>query len=144
MWYEKTEKGKYKYTERYTYPLSNKQKYVSETLDKKNDKKAREILAFKINEKIELSLMYKGEKATLKFVYEKYIDYLKNIKQVKSTTAYRNENAIGLMIDIISPKAVVDDLTVLYIRQQLCWQRKIQHHLKRVYKTIWSYDSMGI
>lgn len=119
MWYEKTEKGKYKYTERYTDPLSNKQKYVSETLDKKNDKKAREILAFKTNEKIELSLMYKGEKATLEFVYKRYIDYLKNIKQVKSTTAYRNENAIGLMIDIISPKAVVDDLTVLYIRQQL-------------------------
>ena len=144
MWYEKTEKGKYKYTERYTDPLSNKQKYVSETLDRKNDKKAREILAFKINEKIELSLMYKGEKSTLKFVYEKYIDYLKNIKQVKSTTAYRNENAIGLMIDIISPKAVVDDLTVLYVRQQLVDSEKsnttLNEYIKRFGAMIrWAY-----
>lgn len=70
MWYEKTKTGKYKYIERYTDPLTNKEIKISVTLDKKNDKKAHDILNTRIKERTTQMSMYRGKNATLQFIYK--------------------------------------------------------------------------
>ena len=74
MWVEQTKKGKYKYIERYTDPLTGKYRRVSVTLDKdtpQSRKQAQKAISKKI-EDAEKDVCANSEDITLEELIEKY------------------------------------------------------------------------
>ena len=109
---------KTKYTERYTDPLTFKQRYVSITLSGKdtsaNRKKALEELTRKID-KIQTSVI--TDNCTLSQVYDKYIAY--QSKTVKEATLERNKRTLNKLVKTFGKDAIVNNLTVSYITDKL-------------------------
>ncbi|MDD6267359.1 MAG: site-specific integrase [Clostridium sp.] len=118
MWSEIKENGKVKYVERYTDPLTFKQKYVSITLTGKdtaaNRKKALEELTRKID-RIQTSVITNN--CTLSQVYDRYMAY--QSKTVKDVTLERNRRTLRKLVNKFGKDAIVNNITVAYITDKL-------------------------
>lgn len=117
MWIEKRG-GKYRYCERYTDPLTGKEKRVSCTLDRdtaKYQKMALSILQDKISAKLQESAG--PDKITLQTLMDKYATY--QASAVKGSTAVRNGYQAKACARIIGGESIVDKLTVAYVTEKL-------------------------
>ena len=110
MWVEHRN-NKYRYSERYTDPMTGKLRKVSVTLERKADKKAilmlQELIADKLRPMTDFSLseaidMYLKEQAM----------------SVKQSTLIRNESCLRSISDILGGCNRIDRLTATYIREK--------------------------
>lgn len=124
MWSEKQKNGKYKFSERYTDPLTGKTKKVSIVMDKNTAASRKQALSA-INQKIEAKLLETSpqkmkERLTLADLIEQYRKYQK--KTVKASTYRRNCNATNSIAKILGEDVLVCELTAGYIRAKLLEQ----------------------
>lgn len=116
MWVEPTKKGKYKFTERFTDPLTGKYRRVSVTLDKdtpQSRKQAQKALA----EKIRQAESGEPDKITLGELVEKYRE--EQQKTIKASTYARNYSACNSIMDILGSDIIVGRMNAGYIREAL-------------------------
>ena len=111
MWME-TRKGKYRYSERYSDPLTGKLRKVSVTLDRKSDKKAIDLLQKKIKQLSRPEASFR-----LKEVADLYLKDQK--KTVQDSTYLRNKGIINILVDMLGGDNLIDRLTAAYIRKQM-------------------------
>ena len=116
MWVEQTKKGKHKFIERYTDPLTGKYRRVSVTLDKdtpQSRKQAQKALAAKIR-KAESG---ESEKITLGELVEKYRE--EQQKTIKASTYARNYSACKSIMGILGTDTIVSHMSAGYVRESL-------------------------
>lgn len=116
MWVEERKTG-FKFIERYTDPMTGKQKRVSVVLDKNtasSRKMAQSILDNKIKDTLEVS---DTSNLTFGMLVDKYLAYQE--KNVKSSTYARNSNFCNTLRTILKPDILVSKLSARYIREQL-------------------------
>jgi len=116
MWVEQTKTGKWKYTERYTDPLTGRQKRVSITLDK-NTAQAQKNAAQAISDRISEILKGRENSITLRRLGDLYLEAQK--KTVKPSTYARNKYAIDGLCRIIGDDVLLERLTAGYIKQKM-------------------------
>lgn len=144
MWVEQTKKGKYKYIERYTDPLTGKYRRVSVTLDKdtpQSRKQAQKAISKKI-EDAEKDVCANSEDITLEELIEKYREEQK--RTVKDSTYQRNYFACETLKKILGSDTKVKNLAAGYIRKSLLSTGKnhgtLNEHLTRLKALIrWGY-----
>lgn len=144
MWVEQTKKGKYKFIERYTDPLTGKYRRVSVTLDKdtaQSRKQAQKAISKKI-EDAEKTVSTKFEDMTLNELVEKYSEEQK--RTVKPST-YRRNYFFGESIkNVFGSDSRINALTANYIRDAIIALDKTSEHkneLMKRFKAImrWGY-----
>ncbi len=116
MWVEKRKTG-FKFIERYTDPMTGKQKKISVVLDKNTAatrKLAQAMLQDKINASLESS---DASNLTFGILVDKYLAYQK--ENVKASTYARNSNFCNTLSGILKPDILVSKLSARYIREQL-------------------------
>lgn len=116
MWTEPTKSGKVKFVERYTDPMTLKDKKVSVVLDKdttRNRKLALQMLNDKIEKKL-ADVMPQEQNLTLRKLADIYLEYQK--VHVKLSTYKRNFHAYNVMCKILGENTLVKSLTAGYIR----------------------------
>lgn len=116
MWVEEVN-GKYKFCERYTDPLTLKQKKVSVTLDK-NTSATRKLAADELQRKIESkcsSVSY--DNITLQQLFDLYSDF--QSKSCKKSTCERNNRTLSRLVSLFGQDSIVDNLTVAYVNNKL-------------------------
>ena len=116
MWVEQTKAGKWKYTERYTDPLTCRQKRVSVTLDK-NTAQAQKTASQAISERISKALDGQESTITLRRLGDLYLEAQK--KTVKPSTYTRNKYAIDALCKIIGDDVILERITAGYIKQKM-------------------------
>jgi integrase len=116
MWVEQTKTGKWKYTERYTDPLTGRQKRVSITLDK-NTASSQKNAAQAISVRISKALEGRENSITLRRLGDLYLEAQK--KTVKPSTYARNKYAIDGLCRIIGDDVILERLTAGYIKQKM-------------------------
>ena len=114
MWVEETKKGKYKYIERYTDPLTGKYRRVSIVLDK-NTAQAKKQAQKALAEKIRQAESGEPEKITLEQLVEKYRE--EQQKTIKASTYARNYSACNSIMDILGSDTIVSRMNAGYIRE---------------------------
>lgn len=114
MWVEKTKKGKYKYIERYTDPLTGKYRRVSVVLDK-NTAQARKQAQKALEEKIRQAESWKPANITLGELVKKYREEQK--KTIKASTCSRNYSACNSIMEILGADSIVNKLNAGYVRE---------------------------
>ncbi len=116
MWVEKRDTG-FKFIERYTDPMTGKQKRVSVVLDK-NTSANRKLAQTMLNEKINAALET-SDTSNLTFgtLVDKYLTYQE--KNVKLSTYARNSSFCNSLKIILQPDILVNKLSARYIREQL-------------------------
>lgn len=124
MWSEKQKNGKYKFSERYTDPLTGKTKKVSIVMTKDTAATRKQALSA-LNRKIEVKLLESSpqkmkEKLTLADLIQQYRNYQK--KTVKASTYRRNCNATNSIAKILGEDTLITELTAGYIRNKLLEQ----------------------
>lgn len=119
MWSEIPAPGKIKYIERYTDPLSLKQKRVSITLDGRdtaaNRKAAQAELARKIAAAAPASISQ--ENTTLDMLLAAYTAYQE--KTVKRSTCNRNHGTLSHLNKLFGGDSIVNNLTAQYVKETL-------------------------
>lgn len=144
MWVEQTKKGKYKFIERYTDPLTGKYRRVSVTLDKdtaQSRKQAQKAISKKI-EDAEKDVCANLDNITLEDLVDKYREEQK--VTVKASTYKRNYFACETLKKILGPDTKIKNLTAGYIRKSLLATGKkhstLNEHLTRLKTLIrWGY-----
>lgn len=144
MWVEQTKKGKYKYIERYTDPLTGKYRRVSVVLEKNTrqaKKQAQEIIGDKIRQAYACTPTLQ---ITLTDLVEKYRTEQKST--VKASTYSRNYFACESLKRILGPDTQVDKLNAGYIRQSMLATGKepgtMNEHLVRLKALLrWGYKN---
>ena len=144
MWVEQTKKGKYKFIERYTDPLTGKYKRVSVTLDKdtpQSRKRAQKAISKKI-EDAEKTVVEKSEDMTLGSLVELYREEQKHT--VKASTYQRNYFACETLKNILGSDTRLKNLTAGYIRKSFLSTGKkhgtLNEHLTRLKSLIrWGF-----
>ena len=114
MWVEETKKGKYKYIERYTDPLTGKYRRVSVVLDK-NTAQARKQAQRTLEEKIRQSESWEPANITLGELVKKYREEQK--KTIKASTYSRNYSACNSIMEILGADSIVNRLNAGYVRE---------------------------
>ena len=114
MWVEETKKGKYKYIERYTDPLTGKYRRVSVVLDK-NTAQARKQAQRALEEKIRQAESWKPANITLGELVKKYREEQK--KTIKASTYSRNYSACNSIMEILGADSIVNKLNAGYVRE---------------------------
>lgn len=114
MWVEQTKKGKYKFIERYTDPLTGKYKRVSVTLDK-DTPQSRKQAQKAISKKIEAAEFGEPKKITLGELIEKYREDQK--KTIKASTYARNYSACNSIMEILGSDTIISRMNAGYIRE---------------------------
>lgn len=115
MWIEQLDNGKYKYFERYTDPLTEKQKRVSVILAKKTPqakKEAQRLLDEKIDQKLEST---STESVTLKRAYTEWFAIYKNT--VKPTSSFKVKYSMDHIYHIISPDALLNKISTTHVQR---------------------------
>lgn len=115
MWVEETKKGKYKYIERYTDPLTGKYKRVSVVLEK-DTAQARKTAQRVLNAKIDEAMRPQEKKITLARLVDAY--HKSQEYTVKPQTAERNLSACRSITLMLGENTYVDKLTAGYVREQ--------------------------
>lgn len=144
MWAEELKNGKYRFAERYTDPLTGKQKKISVVLEKntaKTRKEAFDILQLKIDKALTGD---KNSKLTLKQLVELY--RIEQKQTVKASTYQRNYFACKTLLSILGEDILVDKLNAGYIRQKFLTTGKemstLNEHLTRLKALLrWGYRS---
>lgn len=146
MWVEELSNGKFKYREVYEHPVTGKKCKVSVALDgnnKKSQKLAYELLAKKIQEKIE-AVLKPVEKITLSDLVEAYrADQKINVRK---STYQRNFHACNTLMRILGKDSLVERLTAGYVKKQFLLSGekagKLNGYLRR-YKALmrWGYKN---
>lgn len=116
MWVEETKKGKYKYIERYTDPLTGKYRRVSIVLDK-DTAQSRKTAQRALNAKIDQAMMPQETKITLAELVDLYGQ--EQIKTVKMQTYSRNQSACNALIKMLGADTLVNKLTAGYVRERM-------------------------
>lgn len=116
MWVEQTKKGKYKFIERYTDPLTGKYRRVSVTLDK-NTPQSRKQAQKALVAKIRKAESGESEKITLGELVEKYREEQK--KTIKASTYARNYSACKSIMGILGTDTIVSHMSAGYVRESL-------------------------
>ncbi|MBE5932941.1 MAG: site-specific integrase [Lachnospiraceae bacterium] len=141
MWIEKTQKGTYKFIERYKDPLTDKLKKVSITMDK-NTASTRKLALDELNRKIaELTSTLVTDNITVKQLYDIYIkEQEENLKQ---STVRRNKISVGKVVQLLGEDVIVNRLTAQYVRDKLSGQgEKANEYLTRFKAMInWGYEN---
>lgn len=114
MWVEETNKGKYKYIERYTDTLTGKYRRVSVVLDK-NTAQARKQAQRALEEKIRQAESWKPANITLGELVKKYREEQK--KTIKASTYSRNYSACNSIMEILGADSIVNKLNAGYVRE---------------------------
>lgn len=114
MWVEQTKKGKYKFIERYTDPMTGKYKRVSVTLDK-DTPQSRKQAQKAISKKIETAEFGEPERITLGELIEKYREDQK--KTIKASTYARNYSACNSIMEILGSDTIISRMNAGYIRE---------------------------
>ncbi|MFL2124016.1 tyrosine-type recombinase/integrase [Marinilactibacillus psychrotolerans] len=115
MWIEQLPNGNYRYAERYTDPLTGKEKKVSMSNTKKNKRVEKEMF-IKLHEKIELKLRKSTAKLNFSELTAKWL--MINSKQVKPTTHDTNYYALKQVNNKIG-SVQLDKLTAAMINNVL-------------------------
>lgn len=116
MWKEVQPNGKCKYIERYTDPITGKQKKASITLAK--DTPSNYKLAYKeLQNKIGSLASSDSLKIDLKSLCASYYAYQE--KMVKMVTYKRNVGTLNHLKTLLGEHSIVDNLTIGYIEQKL-------------------------
>ena len=144
MWVEQTKKGKYKFIERYTDPLTGKYRRVSVTLDKdtpQSRKQAQKAILKKI-EDAEKATRTESDDMTLSDLVELYREEQK--QTVKASTYQRSYFACETLKNILGSDTKLKNLTAGYIRKSLLSTGKshgtLNEHLVRLKSLIrWGY-----
>ena len=144
MWVEQLPSGKYRMVERYTDPMTGKQKKVSVTTDR-NTPASRKSAMQALNEKIEKKRP-SGAKSKLTFreLVEKWREYQK--MTVKQSTYKRNYFAGETLIRIIGSDVLVDLISAGYVMDRFLATGKkpgtLNEYLRR-FKSImrWGYKT---
>ena len=116
MWIEQTKSGKYKFSERYTDPLTGRLKRVSVTFDK-NTAQTRKQASQAISERISEALEGQQSRTTLRRLGDLYLAAQK--QTVKPSTYTRNRYAIDGLCRIIGDDVLLERLTAGYIKQKM-------------------------
>lgn len=116
MWITKLSSGKYKATERYTDPLTDRQRTVSVTMDR-NTAQSRKIASEALQERISEALSDPETTITLRKLSDLYLMHQK--MTVKPSTISRNTYAVDGLCRILGPDTIVDRMTAGYIRKKL-------------------------
>lgn len=141
MWVEETKKGKYKYIERYTDPLTGKYRRVSIVLNKNTAQSRKQAQAI-LSEKIQRAIVPQPTTITLAELIEKYRDEQR--KTVKASTYQRNYFACETIKKLLGADTRMDAINAGYIRQALLASGKepgtLNEHLTRIKSLIrWGY-----
>ena len=119
MWIEKLKTGKYRAVERYTDPLTGKDRKMSVTIEK-NTAATRKVAAEALRAKAEA--MYAADPSkqeiTLQELLDKYIAYQKSVG-IQENTYRRNRITCQSAIALIGPKMSVHKLSARIITSQL-------------------------
>lgn len=146
MWSTINKSGNIEYRERYKDPVTGKSKTVCVTLSGSTDTKAKQKLAA-----VELAQIIDKKCAaetvkdiTLGRLKDLYIDYQK--KTVKMATWSRNERTLNKIIQVIGKDALVDKLSVGYVKDKLLSitteHGTLNEYLKRLKAMLnWGYQS---
>ena len=116
MWVEQTQKGKYKFIERYTDRLTGKYRRVSVVLEK-NTAQARKQAQAALTEKIRQAQSGEPEQMTLRELIEKYREEQK--KTVKLSTYRRNYFFGESVKNVFGSDILINALTASYIREKI-------------------------
>lgn len=142
MWIEKLNNGKYRLVERYTDPLTGKERKMSVTMEK-NTAATRKTAADALRAKIEnAAAVVSSDSVTLKKLVEAYRKDQK--KTVRPSTYTRNYYAGNAIMEMLGEDTLVNKLTAPYVREKLLARGEepgtMNEHLKR-YKALirWGY-----
>lgn len=113
MWIEKLSNGKYRAVERYTDPMTEKQRKVSVTIEK-DTAQQRKKAAAALDEKIRSKLAKKEKSYTVHELLDLYIENKKI--EVKLSTYKQMYNTKGQFISIFSDDIIMNKLTAKYVR----------------------------
>ena len=118
MWIVETKTGRYSCTERYTDPMSGRQKTVSVTIDR-NTPQQRKIAARRLNDRISgiLSNATMKNDTTLRHLGDLYLANQK--LTVKESTRSRNVYAVDGLCRILGGDTIVDRMTAGYVKARL-------------------------
>ena len=149
MWVEKTKQGKYKFVERYTCPLTGKQKRASVTYSK-NTASTRKLAAAELAEKIkEKERLITSDNITLGELAEYYLEA--KAKEVKRSTLDTtnltvanllrkvDNNLLASKINAINIKPILEELTksdVKRLKMVLSWSYKQGYLIEPVHLKI--------
>lgn len=142
MWKEVQPNGKCKYIERYTDPITGKQKKASITLAK--DTPSNYKIAYKeLQNKIGSLASSDSLKIDLRTLADNYYAYQK--VHVKTCTYKRNKGVLNNLISYLDESAIVDNLTRAYINQKLFEHTRDHVTLNGYYTRLramfrWGYD----
>ena len=116
MWLEPY-KDKFRAIERYTDPMTGKQKRVS-TIINKDTKQARKAAEDVLRAKIEATMTEKSDSYTLKNVLDSYIAYQKE-NGTQDNTVKRNKSVCDHMVALLGCDVLVNQLNARYITDKL-------------------------
>lgn len=142
MWIEKLSSGKFRAVERYTDPMTGKERKASVTIEKDTRatrKAATEALRVKIER---ATSVISSDSVTLKELVEAYRKDQK--KTVRLSTYTRNYYAMNAIMEMLGKDTLVNRLTAPYVREKLLAKNEepgtMNEHLKR-YKALirWGY-----
>lgn len=111
MWIEELDNGKFKYVERYTDPLTGKQKKVSITHTKKNNRVEKEMFLM-LQSKIDTKLKKSSKDINFRTLTEKWLTVYE--KQVRSST-FNSRVSYMLVINRDIGDILLDKLKVAHI-----------------------------
>lgn len=147
MWVEETKKGKYKYIERYTDPLTGKYRRVSVVLDK-NTAQARKQAQAALSEKIQRAIVPQPETITLAELVEKYRAEQK--KTVKPSTYRRNYFFGESVKKVFGSDSRIEAFTANYIRESIIsldktpdQKNELLKRLKSILRWGYTHDYVG-
>jgi integrase len=117
MWIEKLSSGKYRAVERYTDPMTGKERKASVTIDK-DTRATRKAAAEALRAKIEsATAVVTKETVTLKELVEAYRKDQE--KTVRPSTYTRNYFACNSLMEILGEDTLVNRLSAPYVREKL-------------------------
>ncbi len=124
MWSEPTKSGKVKFVERYTDPLTGKEKRVSVTMEKetaRTRKEAAQILNDKIDTALHKSFCVKIEALTLSDLTDRYLSNQKSIW--KASTYKRNKEFCKLLMKLLGANTRLSSLSAGYIKERITTEK---------------------
>jgi len=117
MWIEELQNGKFRAVERYTDPMTGKQKKISVTIDKDTRsarKEAQRVLDQKIEDRIGKQ---EAHELTMQELTDMYVAHLKETVKISSYT--KQKSVCNKVADIIGRDVLIERLTAVYAMQQI-------------------------
>ena len=146
MWSKLNPAGNTCYSERFKDPLTGKPVIISVTLkgDKDTASKRRMALS-ELERKFEEKTKAAGQASlTLKEIFERYKAYQE--QTVKASTRRRNNDVLNVVLRLLNPESIADNLTVGYVRDRLLEHTsnpvKLNGYITRFKAMMrWAFDS---